>query len=175
MLMVTLRCTQKLMRRLGVSSKVATSPPTTVLGDWYANLIYARPHQLVLCMNERSLLIVLVQAREGKSLPVRFRQSVLALLHRIGVPSGSVEAEASAMREIGLGPTANRRVVGCMREAAFALSIEFESRRFDTVEAIEDYFCEYIYSTTGYRHPGELAVDLFSLASSPRSKVLRIH
>lgn len=173
--MVTLRCTQKLMRRLGVPAKVESYASTTVLGDWYANLIYARPHQLVLCMNERSLLLVLVAAQEGKTLPIRFREAVLALLHRIGVPSGSIEAEAHAMREIGLGPTANRRIVGCMREAAFALSLEFESRRFQTVEAIEDYFCEYIYSTTGYRHPGELAVELFSLASSASARVHSIH
>ncbi len=172
--MLTLRCTQKLMRRLKVPTKVETLAPTTVLGDWYANLIYARPQQLVLCMNERSLLLVLVPAREGQSLPNRFRASALSLLHRIGVPSRSVEAEASAMSEINLGPTANRRVVGCMREAAFALSLEFESRRFKTVEEIEDYFCEYIYSPTDYRHPGELAVELFSLASSA-STVARIH
>jgi hypothetical protein len=62
-----------------------------------------------------------------------------------------------------------------MREAAFALSLEFESRRFRTVQAIEDYFCEYIDSTTGYRPPGELALELFSLASSPSSRVSRIH
>jgi len=126
-------------------------------------------------MNERSLLLVLVAAPEGKSLPARFRDSVLALLGRLGVPSQSIEAEALAMRDIALGPTANRRVVGCMREAAFALSLEFESRRFQTLRAIEDYFCEYIYSTTGYRHPGELALELFSLASSTSARVSRIH
>ncbi len=75
--MVTLRCTQKLMRRLGVPVKVATHAPTTILGDWYANLIYARPRQIVLCMNERSLLLVLVAAQEGKSLPNRFRALAL--------------------------------------------------------------------------------------------------
>jgi len=75
--MVTLRCTQKLLRRLGVSTKAETPQPTTVLGDWYANLVYSRPHQLVLCLNERSLLAVLVSAREGKSLDARFREAVV--------------------------------------------------------------------------------------------------
>lgn len=173
--MVTLRCTRKLLRRLGAPTKSEIFAATTVLGDWYANLIYARPHQLVLCMNERSLLVVLVAAREGKSLPTRFRDSVLALLQRLGVPSQSIEAEALAMQDIGIGATANRRVVGCMREAAFALSVEFESKRFQTIQAIEDYFCEFIYSPTGYRYPGELALELFSLASSPSAHVSRIH
>jgi hypothetical protein len=62
-----------------------------------------------------------------------------------------------------------------MREAGFALSLELESRRFQTVQAIEDYFCEFIYSTTGYRPPGELALALFSLASSPSGRGSRIH
>jgi hypothetical protein len=156
------------MRRLGVPPKAPTSPPTTALGDWYADLIYTRPEQLVLCMNERSLLVVLIGAREGKLLPERFRQSVLALLRRIGVPSERIKEEADAMGEIGLGPTANRRVLGCMREAAFALSLELESPRFGTVEEIEDYLSENIYSTTKYRRPGELAVELFGVASSPK-------
>ena len=65
--------------------------------------------------------------------------------------------------------------MGPIRVAAVQMRAEVESRRFKTIEAIEDYFCEYIYSTTGYRYPGELAAELFSLASSSASKVPRIH
>lgn len=37
--MITLRCTRKLLDRAGVPARVDTKPPTTVLGDWYANLM----------------------------------------------------------------------------------------------------------------------------------------
>ena len=60
--MVTLRCTQKLLRRLEVTDKPAA--PTPVLGDWYANILFSRPHQLVLCVSERSLLPVVLLAKE---------------------------------------------------------------------------------------------------------------
>lgn len=174
--MVTLRCTQKLMRRLGVPRDVPLIPPTTALGDWYANLLYVRPHQLVLGMNERSLLLVLVPAREAKSLHVRLREAALSLLSRIGVSATSLAAEAREMNEVRFGPTANRRVVGCMREAAFALSLEFESQRFTSLEQLEDYFSEFIYSTTGYREPRELALELLTTgrpATTPSSA--RVH
>ena len=46
--MVTLHCTRKLLGRVGGSSNAETSSPTVVLGDWYANLIFARPEQLAL-------------------------------------------------------------------------------------------------------------------------------
>lgn len=65
--MLTIRCTQKLLLRVGVSPKVQTISPTTVLGDWYANLIFTRPQQLVLCLNERSLLFLLLPAQNFKN------------------------------------------------------------------------------------------------------------
>lgn len=175
--MVTLRCTQKLLRRVRVPIKAESSPPTTVLGDWYATLVHARPHQLVVCMNERTLLVVLVPARESDSLGVRFGEAVTAQLRRIGVPPCVVEAEARAMSEFAFGPTANRSVLGCLREAVFALSLELDHPRFSSLAGIEDYFGEHIYSTTKYRHPCELARELFEAVSgdSDSAPVARIH
>jgi hypothetical protein len=174
--MVTLRCTQKLLRRLGVPAKVETLPPTAVLGDWYANLVYTRPHQLVLCMNERTLLVVLVPARESPSLGARFRDAVVAHLTRLGVPPAAVEAEAHAMFEVGFGPTANRSLLGCLREAAFALAFELQRERFSSLAEIEVYFSEYIYSTTKYRYPRDLALELFHAACvSSGASAARVH
>lgn len=167
--MVTLRCTQKLLRRLGVPAKTGTSPPTTVLGDWYANILHTRPHQLVVCMNERTLLVVLVPARESKSLGARFREAVIAQLRRLGVPPAAIEAEAHAMSELAFRPTASRSVLGCLREATFALSYELERPEHSSLVGIEDFLSENIYSTTNYRHPRELALELFHVASAGTS------
>jgi uncharacterized protein DUF6933 len=172
--MIIVRCTQKLLKRLGFPSNNETHPSTSVLGDWYANLIYTRPQQLVLCMNERSLLVVLLLARDGKSLAARFRQSVLALLYRLNVPASCIETEASAMQDIRIGRTASRRVVGCMVEAAKALEVELSRGEFQTLEEVEDQFSEFLYATIGYRYPRELASELFSLASSSDARNLSI-
>jgi hypothetical protein len=174
--MITLRCTQKLLRRAGVPAKVDTKAPTTVLGDWYANLIFARPEQFVLCMNERTLLVVVLPARDFKNVAPRFRAQVVSLLRRIGVPAAAVAAEERAMQEFRFGPTANRRVLGCLNQAAMVLSYEFDNPRFSTNAELEDNLAGYIYSHTAYRQPRELALELFA-AGGPASgaPVPRIH
>jgi len=60
--MFTIRCTKKLLRRVDDTETPTAS--TTVLGDWYAKVLYSRPHQLVLCVSERSLLPVVLHAKE---------------------------------------------------------------------------------------------------------------
>ena len=45
--MFTLRCTRKLLKRLGATPSSAAMAPSTVLGDWTANLLYTRPTPLV--------------------------------------------------------------------------------------------------------------------------------
>ena len=174
--MITLRCTRRLLERSGVSAKGEAIPPTTVLGDWYANLIYARPQQLALCMNERSLLVVMLPARDFKNVAPRLRAQVASLLTRIGVPPAAVAVEEEAMQEFRFGPTANRKVLGCLNEAAFALSYELENPRLGSVAAIEDYFCAYIYRTTKYRPPADLARELFAATGlATGASVTRIH
>lgn len=160
--MITLRCTQKLLRRAGVPTKVDTKAPTTVLGDWCANLIVARPQQLALCMNERSLLVVVLPARDFKNVAPRFRAQVVSLLTRIGVPAAAVAVEEKAMSEFAFGPTANRRVLGCLNQAVMVLSYELENPRFASIAELEDNLSGYIYQVTDYRRPRELALELFA-------------
>lgn len=57
------------MRRLCVTEESEVSPPTTALGDWYANILFLRPQQLVLCVSERTLLPVVISGKEFESLP----------------------------------------------------------------------------------------------------------
>ena len=119
--MFTLRCTRKLLRRLGTTPSSEFVAPTTVLGDWYANLLYTRPQQLVLAMNERSLLCVLVPASPGDQLGRRLREAVASLLPAIGVPEDRVAAELRAMETLSIGATASRAVLGCMTDATLQL------------------------------------------------------
>lgn len=73
--MITIRCTQKLLRRVHPTDE--PRPSTTRLGDWYANLVFARPEQLVLCVSERTLLavVVLLDAETVESPPPRYDAS----------------------------------------------------------------------------------------------------
>jgi len=146
-----------------------------VLGDWYANILYSRPQQLVVCMNERSLLLALLPARAVKNIGPRLRASVASLLTRIGVPAAGCDAESQAMQQFAFGPTANRKVLGCLNEAMFALSLEFENPRFSSIPELEDYFSKYIYRTTQYQPPRELALELFAAAGSGAIRTRSMH
>ena len=78
--MYTLRCTQKLRSRGLKPATGVDRSPDTVLGDWYATLLHSRPQQLVLCVSERSLLPVVLAAKDARSLPQRLAEAVPVML-----------------------------------------------------------------------------------------------
>lgn len=75
--MITLRCTQRLLARLRAGLPAEEIPPAGKLGDWYANVIAARPRALALCTNERTLLSVVVPIAPGRDFLNRFRDAAL--------------------------------------------------------------------------------------------------
>lgn len=119
--MFTLRCTQKLLRRMPTPPFDAASPPATLLGDWYANILFSRPRQLVLCLSERTLLPVIVPAKSLETLPARLADGVVELLHALGIPPELIARERAAMDEAHMGRTASRRVLGSMNDLQFQL------------------------------------------------------
>lgn len=121
--MFTLRCTQKLQTRLGAQPSPELAPTDTVLGDWYANLLRIGRAQLVIAVSERTLLPVVVPAREARNLVTRVGDALEPLLLSIGIPSPEVLAERGAMSSSTLGKTASRRVLGSLNDLAFQLEV----------------------------------------------------
>jgi len=158
--MVTLRCTKKLLRRLGATSPAEVRPPTTTLGDWYATILHTRPHHVILCISARSLLSVIVPAREPYTLTSRFQAAVKKHLLAIGAPPQAVEREMTEMQEIELGPTMSRSVLGSLRELTFAVEFGLKSGRFLTLEELQLYLSTYIMGAIGMRYPREAALEL---------------
>jgi hypothetical protein len=112
----TLRCTAKLLKRLKRQPETVTVQPSTRLGDWYAHLLFTRPAQLVLCVSERTLLPVLVPAREIETLLGRARHAVWEMLEAIGVSEEAAREEQRAMATATLARTTSRRVVGSLND-----------------------------------------------------------
>lgn len=121
--MFVLRCTQKLLDRLNATPEPEPAPPDTVLGDWYANLIRVGRIQVVLAVSERSLLPVVVPARDGRSLVQRLSEALGLMLSAVGVPPDDAIAERGAMQRWAIGKTANRRVLGSLNDLAFPLEV----------------------------------------------------
>jgi hypothetical protein len=174
--MMTLRCTRRLLKELRAPAPFSSMQPSTVLGDWYAGLYDATPQPVILCLSERSLLAVLLVFRDAGSLLARFPQAVTGLLERIGIPEEAIDAEREAMSGITIGKTANRRLLGCLNEAAFGLSTELDSMYEQYLGDHELFMSSFIYSTTQYRSPHALAQELFQAArSGSRPGLARIH
>lgn len=118
-----LRCTQKLLDRLNSTPDPEPAPPDTVLGDWYANLIRVGRIQVVLAVSERSLLPVVVPARDGRALVQRLSDALEQMLTTIGIGADEVTAERGAMQQWAVGKTASRRILGSLNDLAFQLQV----------------------------------------------------
>lgn len=121
--MFVLRCTQKLLDRLNAKFDPEPARSDTVLGDWYASLVRVGRVQVVLGVSDRSLLPVVVPAKEGRSLVRRLGEALEPTLTAIGVPADDVIAERGAMQRWAVGKTTNRRVLGSLNDLAFQLEV----------------------------------------------------
>lgn len=119
--MFTLRCTHKLLRRGLTESPHGEAAPTTLLGDWYANVLVTRPQHLVLCISERTLLPVIVPAKSAGTLPARLLEALLPILATLAIPAASAQAECDHMREHRVGRAASKRVLGSLNELMLLL------------------------------------------------------
>jgi hypothetical protein len=117
----TLRCTQRLLARLDqpIDGGHAAATSTTALGDWYANTLNVGRLRLLLCTSERTLLTVLLPAKDLGAFPDRLREAVVRMLTRLDVANGEVARERREMAWHQLGRTASRRILGSMNDFAF--------------------------------------------------------
>lgn len=114
--MVVLRRTKKLERHLPIQD--VGEPSDTALGDWYANRVVIDRQPLILLVSARSLLPILVWAREVESLPMRLPELVRGRLIRLGVASKWIDNEVEAMDPVRVGKTEDRSVLGIMVDFA---------------------------------------------------------
>src|SRR5438132_1205585 len=109
---LVVRATKRLLDRVGAATPVEEAS-TTVLGDWYATALFWRP-QVVILVNERTLLPVLVPFAPARTLGPRFVGELVAVFGELGLEPRFIDAEVGAMAEHRFAVTANRSVVGSM-------------------------------------------------------------
>lgn len=113
--MVAIRCTQKLLARIGPPSP-ATEPSTTVLGDWYACPLSIGHQRLILLISEHSRLPVLMHARDVKHLAVNFPDHLALVLFCLGIDAAAVNREVAATREAVIAKTESRSLLGTLND-----------------------------------------------------------
>ena len=126
--MISLCCSQVVRSRLGITGRPpAASEPTTRLGNWYVHLVRLGSRQYVLATSERSLLTVILPARELRAtIEGNLRIAAGQLLSVLNIPMEVVNHELAQMQPALIAPATNRRVLGSMNELAFHLGLRQE-------------------------------------------------
>ena len=120
------RCTRKLLKRLPAQPKASAGSSSNVLGDWYADILFTRPQRLVMCTSERSLLPVVIPARELSTLLPRFRRALQKMLAKLSVPQHLIDSELANMADVTVAPTASRVVLGFMNDFKFQCRVHLD-------------------------------------------------
>jgi hypothetical protein len=163
--MFTFRCTQKLIKRLGLSV-ISTPPnPTTKLGDWYGNVLFIKHHLLMRFVSDRSLLPVIMPIRERQNLLSNFRTRLSTLLLQLEVEERLVSGELNRMEEAVIAPTASPSVLGSMNDFTQNAKVYFQMHDDFRLLDLELWLAEAPCGPLGYRSPNQVAPVLLARGS----------
>jgi hypothetical protein len=155
-----LRCTKKVLDRLPPSSADdAEHVSSTKMGDWTANLFFIGRQQIVLGVNNRTLLPVLLPSAPNKTFIARFVEAAGEILMAVGIDRKVVLAEMAAMGECIVAPTNDRRVLGTINDFGRALDFYLDGRPLPEVAL---HLAEAPCSPIGMERPRDVARELFS-------------
>jgi hypothetical protein len=156
----TIRFTCKLLKYLHADALHTEVAPTTVLGDWYANMLFTRHLRLVICVSERTLLPVFVEAKDRSTFADRLREAVRSVMEGMGVASSLIEAEVNEMSQIRIGSTSSRRVLGSLNELSFLSRDSINRRPKTDLTALATEIAETPCSLIKYQSPRSMTLAL---------------
>jgi hypothetical protein len=116
--MYSLRVTKKLLDRIKPSTITSAEICTTVLGNWYATVLFWKP-QVALLVNEKTLLPVLMPLAPATNLATRFPNHLAGVLAAHCVPQQFIDYELTQMKEVQYAKTSNRSVVGILNQFTY--------------------------------------------------------
>lgn len=172
--MFVLRCTKKLLGRLpshsgGEGDKRASD---TRLGDWTAHLFVIGRQQLVLGVNNKTLLPVLLPIAPNKTFISRFAETAGEIMMAIGVDRKAVLAEMAAMNECIVATTNDRRVLGTINDFGRALDVLVDRQPLPEAALL---LAEMPCSPIGMESPQRAAIALFDqVVPDPTRPALRL-
>jgi hypothetical protein len=119
--------TKTLLDRVKQPILTPAADAATALGNWYAMVIFWKPH-VALFVNERTLLPVMMPLAPAKDLGARFPAAMFEVLAAHGVNPAFVKTEARLMGSCGWSKKKKRSVVGIMNEFVFLSEHEYRHR-----------------------------------------------
>ena len=161
--MVTLRCTLKLLKKLGMEYLSETPEATTSLGDWFANILYTRQDHYILCVSENSLLPILLSAKDLNTLIPRFLKQLSDVLISMGIPNSSITKEIGQMSNLEFGCTKSKVVLGSMNDFVYNFKHMLPVRKSYAFTEWSLNLAETPCGPLNYRSPMEITLKLFDI------------
>jgi len=140
-LLLTLRCTQRLLHRLPFTPVEGESTSESSLGDWYAHLIPHQRRPLVLCTNERTLLSIVIPLAPGREFVDRCRIAAQRRLDQITAPAAARLRGIAHLSELQVGRTRSRSVLASMNQLAWGAECWLQEPEGD-LEALGLWLCD---------------------------------
>ena len=167
--MVILRPTRKAMRRLGVTFHLAPGTTTSVMGDWYVNLVPTIAGELFVFVSSATLLAVAIPAAEKETQNL-FILRVANLLAMIGLSMQTIEQELEHFREIRFAKPLSRSVQGSANDIAFHFQMLAEDAKTGmplSLSEAEIYLSQIPHSPLGFASPVDVAVEILRGGGMP--------
>lgn len=96
--MFTIRSTRRLLDRLKALPLKNPEPPSTRLGDWYANLASRKTGELIICVSERTFLPVVLPIAALPNIAQELAKGLAIVLAELGIEKKLIELERWASR-----------------------------------------------------------------------------
>ncbi len=122
--MPLIRCTQRLLKELGTpkAELVEKAQDPGLLGDWYATLFRVDRRKCILFTNAKTLYAFVVPAVRKdmlKALEEFFCTHLEQNLRAEGFPNETIRLVLDAHRELQIGKTKSRSILGSMNDYAY--------------------------------------------------------
>ena len=160
--MLVLRCTQKLLKKNPGPANGREDELVPTLGNWHANLIRLAHSPVVLCVNDLTLLAILVPGRNLPTFVPEFQNRLAQRLCRMKLPYETISDELAATEIVHIQPTNNRSVLASMndfvRHLKGMVSNQFD---FSQANAFEDLLSGIPMGALKYLLPVEAAATAF--------------
>jgi uncharacterized protein DUF6933 len=130
--MQIIKCTQKIQKEMGLSKKdlVEIDTNDSIMGSWFANLIYISGKKCVLFANEKTLynfIVCGVPRAQIRQLDKIFLLNLQCNFSAENISEEFISAIVSECSEIVYGKTNSRSVLGSMNELSFMYKYHIES------------------------------------------------
>ncbi len=161
--MMKLKCTKRLLSRLGEVRQEVHGDDSKILGDWVGNITPIMGGELLIFLNERSLLTIVLAPSAVSDLRASFRNQVILLLENLETLDPFIHEVESEISTISIEVTDSRRMLALLRDASYYYRETVDFDPPDTIRnniEMEIHMADWLYGPSPYQRPRDLLHEL---------------